>query len=463
MYQGNETPYSKMPASKTLKIIDEELIKRGTFERIDEADRTKAQFFRIISNGKQFAITVDKIDENTGEPSAQQTRFLFEEYPPEIEGVIRIPRDDQLMGGVYKRSFSHLAPPDQFSVLIGSDSALRQVLDWCTGIHIKLDHKSTLKIETSLELSQLTMKKTKNIILYGPPGTGKTFKTAQLAVEICGGDGDVTREELMESYEQLRQDGRISFVTFHQSYGYEDFVEGLRPESKDGQVTYSVRPGIFLQACAAAKLSTENHVLIIDEINRANISKVFGELITLLEPDKRAGETNAITVKLPYSQLPFSVPKNLYVIGTMNTADRSIALLDTALRRRFDFEELQPDYKVLPEKLIEGVDLRAMLQAINDRIEFLYDRDHTIGHAYFMHVNSLADLDVVFRRKVIPLLQEYFYEDLTKVRSVLNDDSGGFFSKKELATPKGLDGYELKYRYITRSVFSPEAFLNIYR
>ena len=301
-----------------------------------------------------------------------------------------------------------------------------------------------------------------NQILYGPPGTGKTFKTAQLAVEICGGDGNLTREELMASYEQLRQDGRISFVTFHQSYGYEDFVEGLRPELKDGQVSYHVRPGIFREACKAAESSSESHVLIIDEINRANISKVFGELITLLEPDKRAGETNAITVKLPSSGESFSVPPNLYVIGTMNTADRSIALLDTALRRRFEFEELQPDYATLAEKQVDEVDLRAMLQAINDRIEYLYDRDHTIGHAYFMNVNSLADLDTVFRRKVIPLLQEYFYEDLTKVRSVLNEN-GEFFIKKELATPKGLDGYEQKYRYTMKPVFSIEAFLNIYR
>lgn len=300
-----------------------------------------------------------------------------------------------------------------------------------------------------------------NTILYGPPGTGKTFKTAKLAVEICGGDGNVPREDLMASYEQLRQDGRISFVTFHQSYGYEDFIEGLRPELKDGQVSYHVRPGIFREACKAAESNTENHVLIIDEINRANISKVFGELITLLEPDKRAGETNAITVKLPSSGESFSVPPNLYVIGTMNTADRSIALLDTALRRRFEFEELQPDYAVLPEKLIEGVDLRAMLQAMNDRIEYMYDRDHTIGHAYFMNVNTRADLDMAFRRKVIPLLQEYFYEDLAKVRSVLNED-GEFFIKKELVAPKGLDGYEQKYRYTMKPVFPLESFLNIY-
>lgn len=308
-----------------------------------------------------------------------------------------------------------------------------------------------------------------NTILYGPPGTGKTYKTAKLAVEICGGDGDLPREKLMPLYEKFRSEGRVSFVTFHQSYGYEDFIEGLRPELKDGQVSYHVRPGIFREACEAAESSTENHVLIIDEINRANISKVFGELITLLEPDKRAGKTNVITVKLPYSGESFSVPSNLYVIGTMNTADRSIALLDTALRRRFEFEELQPDYETLPVGLVEGVDLRAMLKAMNNRIEYLYDRDHTIGHAYFIHIKTLADLDVVFRRKVIPLLQEYFYEDLAKVRKALNDnDKDGAFIEKNDDVPKGLElvanGYDTKPRYKVRDrQFPLEAYLKIYQ
>ncbi len=298
-----------------------------------------------------------------------------------------------------------------------------------------------------------------NQILYGPPGTGKTFKTAMLAVKICGGDGSLPREELMVSYDKFQIEGRVSFVTFHQSYGYEDFVEGLRPEIVDGQVSYRVRPGIFRQACEAAKSSTENHVLIIDEINRANISKVLGELITLLEPDKREGEINAITVRLPYSGESFSVPSNLYVIGTMNTADRSIALLDTALRRRFEFDELQPDYSILHS--VGSVDLGAMLKKLNDNVEFLYDRDHTIGHAYFINVKTLADLDVVFRRKVIPLLQEYFYEDLSKVRSVLNED-GGFFVKEKMSAPKGTEEFGEKYKYRVKDVFQEDAFLNIY-
>lgn len=321
----------------------------------------------------------------------------------------------------------------------------------------------TMPIDTTIPIS---IKVPLNHILYGPPGTGKTFKTAKLAVEVCGGDSSVPRDELMANYEQLRHDGRISFVTFHQSYGYEDFVEGLRPELKDGQISYHVRRGIFREACeAAAKSATEKHVLIIDEINRANISKVFGELITLLEPDKRAGEINAITVKLPSSRESFSVPHNLHVIGTMNTADRSIALLDTALRRRFEFEEMQPDYAALSDKRIKGVDLRKMLQVMNDRIEYLYDRDHTIGHAYFMDVNTLDDLERVFCRKVIPLLQEYFYEDWTKVRLALNDKDGSFIMEKN-DIPKGMesiaDAYSSKSRYIVKDQFSENAYRNIY-
>jgi 5-methylcytosine-specific restriction enzyme B len=170
-------------------------------------------------------------------------------------------------------------------------------------------------------------------------------------------------------------------------------------------------------------------------------------------------------VKLPYSGDDFAVPPNLYIVGTMNTADRSIALLDTALRRRFEFEELQPDYAVLPA--VADVDLGALLAALNERVEYLYDRDHTIGHAYFMQVKSLADLDAVFRRKVIPLLQEYFHEDWSKVRLALNDRDGHFIRASE-ALPNGLelvaDGYEPRLRYNIRSEpFAMDAYLNIYR
>jgi 5-methylcytosine-specific restriction protein B len=461
-----------------------------------------------------------------------------------------------------------------------------------------------------------------NQIFFGPPGTGKTYVTTEAAVRICDGVLPDTRAELLDRYEKLRESGQIQFVTFHQSYSYEDFVEGLRPTTSGDDAgpgfSLEVRHGIFRRISALAEQSRKagnnadridlegrqvfkmslgragidehiyeaaieggyiilgwggshdwsapqyanynaiarkwaelgleggigaipqlwrfrstmqigdivvvsegnsrfraigeitgpyeyveaddgeyNHrhdvrwlvvfdeplpvetiyqdgftpkscyklvdqklklealarlipgqeggeatpdsfVLIIDEINRANISKVFGELITLLEPDKRLGAENEIRLTLPYSGDTFGVPSNLHIIGTMNTADRSIALLDTALRRRFTFRELMPEPSLLePVGVKCGIDLEGFLTAVNSRIEYLFDREHQVGHAFFMGCKSRADVDAVMRDKVIPLLSEYFYEDRSKVALVLGDEGKGdrFLHRSVLNAP----------------------------
>ena len=230
----------------------------------------------------------------------------------------------------------------------------------------------------------------------------------------------------------------FEFVTFHQSYGYEEFIEGIRAETNDiGNISYSVRDGVFKAFCRRAENDQDNNYLfVIDEINRGNISKIFGELITLLEPNKRLGAKEEMTTTLPYSGDKFGVPSNVYIVGTMNTADRSIALLDIALRRRFDFIEIMPNPKLLSSN-VGGVDLQKLLSSINISLSNKIDRNHQIGHSYFMDINVLADLHNVWYQKIIPLLQEYFYEDNDDLRSVLKI----FINNDEIAK---LDGDEFK-------------------
>ena len=225
------------------------------------------------------------------------------------------------------------------------------------------------------------------------------------------------------------------FVTFHQSYSYEDFIEGIKPiistdESKeDGNIGYHIEDGVFKKLCLKAmKNPTDRYAIFIDEINRGNVSAIFGELITLIEQDKRQGQANEISLMLPYSKSHFSVPSNIDIYGTMNTADRSVEALDTALRRRFSFVELMPDSTLLTEIKVLGFNLADILRTINDRIEILIDRDHTIGHSYLMGVKTTAELTAAFKDKIVPLLQEYFYGDYGKIGLVLGK---GFIKSHE--------------------------------
>lgn len=437
-----------------------------------------------------------------------------------------------------------------------------------------------------------------NQILYGPPGTGKTYSTVEYALKILGAED---RKDEIKSIGQLKEafGSQVEFVTFHQSFSYEDFVEGLKANSDDGEINYSIENGVFKEICENASSKTEitntntvindktiwkmslgeknntaeqyfneasetnslvlgwgslidfskcntredvietlhksasvgeisavnmfkntmrvgdiviisdgnykfkaiaeitggyyfdkesdlpqkrkikwlqkfsnslpvldisrknftqttinqpqyinkeilqtyltesqkienqkPHVLIIDEINRGNISRIFGELITLIEPSKRAGNDEEISVQLPYSKKElFSVPNNLYIIGTMNTADRSLALMDTALRRRFNFTEMMPDVDLVNGHFNE-IYVGKILASINQRIEVLYDREHTIGHAFLMNVDTLPKLISAFKNKILPLLEEYFYDDWEKICLVLNDENA-FYKKEE--------------------------------
>lgn len=375
-----------------------------------------------------------------------------------------------------------------------------------------------------------------NTILYGPPGTSKTFRAIDHALGIIdpafAADPANDRKALKARFDALVAEGRIEFVTFHQSYSYEDFVQGIRASTTNGAISYQVEDGVFKRICLRASarggddafrnaldtfkqsiidksvdlktktgktfsvtwqngktlrlrphsgkedadypvslenierayrgddekgmyntsyvwavlahvkqvysipdyapgLATKPYVLIIDEINRGNIASIFGELITLLEPSKRQGEAEALQATLAYTTeggTAFAVPNNLYLIGTMNTADRSLARVDTALRRRFDFVPMYPDPSELDGVEVGGVDLGKLLRKMNERIEVLYDRDHLLGHAYFMHMKAdptkqtIAELADVFRNKILPLLEEYFFEDWQKIRLVLADN-----------------------------------------
>lgn len=267
----------------------------------------------------------------------------------------------------------------------------------------------------------------KNQIIYGPPGTGKTWHTVKLALAIVFGkevnniDDDDRKKFDDIQFNISDESGQIAFTTFHQNYAYEDFIEGIRPKLEGGNVGFEIRDGIFKKLANVARADPkEQYVLIIDEINRGNIAKIFGELITLIEDTKRLGKSDAKKVVLPYSQEAFGVPPNLYIIGTMNTADRSIQILDTALRRRFMFSEMMPETshpKIATD--IDGVNCQKILESMNRRIFALLDRERQIGHTYFFDVTTIEQLAGVFQNQIFPLLQEYFFDDWSKIRLVL--------------------------------------------
>ena len=267
------------------------------------------------------------------------------------------------------------------------------------------------------------------MILYGPPGTGKTYKM----------------KKIFAGYPEDKR----SVITFHQSYSYEEFIIGLKAKTEEGRIAYSYEKGVFYNACetaaqlagysslaeccadtkegrnakfaAAAADKSRQFLFCIDEINRANISAVFGALISLIEENKKLRPRNEMIVRLPYTQELFGVPANLRLLATMNTADRSIQILDTALRRRFQFKEYLPDYSVLRSEKAKDI-----LHAINDRIRALLGQDRQIGHSYFFDIEaSAADESIrilkALANKIIPLLQEYFYNDVEKIRFVLGE------------------------------------------
>lgn len=334
-------------------------------------------------------------------------------------------------------------------------------------------------VEEPLVDYQKTKNRTKhplNLILYGAPGTGKTYHTVNYALSIIE---DISlkqlekepRGHLLQRFQSYQLEGQIQVVTFHQSFSYEDFIEGIKPQTTDDQqVIYNIEDGIFKNMAqkAANHPHKDRYVLIIDEINRGNVAAIFGELITLIEPEKRIGSLEKVTIQLPYSKIPFAVPSNLYLIGTMNTADRNTEILDNALRRRFDFIEKSPVPSLLTT--IETIDLSKLLTVINQRIEILLDRDHVIGHAYLMSVQNISGLQQVFATKIIPLLQEYFYGDWSKIGLILGQHfikseyinaSSGVFADFDDDGKGDYDGKTI-YSVTDRKSWNKETFVSIY-
>ncbi|MHB8790162.1 MAG: AAA family ATPase [Desulfobulbaceae bacterium] len=650
---------------KLLKKFENEIPK---FQASPAATRSLISFFLFLDNpSEHFFIKTDEVNdllEIFKLPKFSKGDLSPEEYR-------RVQQLAKKIYGLLKQD--GIEPQDMIDV----QSFIWMAINQKKGISPVPENNGTTKPEIVKGRKPTMNKHPLNQILYGPPGTGKTYITAQIAIEICDGIPITDRKVLIDRYRELVDTNRISFVSFHQSFSYEEFIEGIRPDTvKDSddleQLIYRVEDGLFKTVCKWAKdaqgvkiysggvsnltdrnflkmsvggkydpdvedfcfnnnylalgkggdidfsilkkdknwkksrdaikalmqksdpayadksydiqaiyffkdwmdigdivivskglnlvqaigevtgeyeyhhelmgkidyrhfrkvkwliknveipvekihskifsqqtiytlnrealnidylseiLSPdinpsenavpEKYVLIIDEINRANISKVFGELITLLEPDKRLGADNEVTVKLPYSREKFGVPRNLYIVGTMNTADRSLALLDTALRRRFEFQEMMPDYSVLQDMMVGRIIIKSLLQFVNKRIEALYDREHTIGHAFFIPLKAdptVDNLSRIFEHKIIPLLAEYFFEDWQKIRLVLGDNqkkdkSTQFIIEEEILAngdPLFGNGNELaiygldqikNYKRNPAALMNPDSYIAIY-